>query len=80
VALASLDACRSDRDEDALKQRVVAAARDRDRCESAAGRFHFVETKNLNAFLMRIEHAPGRRLGDRCSELLHALDCLAKSR
>jgi len=80
VALASLDACVSDRDEDALKQRVVAAAQDGGRCESAAGRFHFVETKNVNAFLMRIEHAPGRRLGDRCAELLHALDCLARGR
>jgi hypothetical protein len=80
VPLASLAACRSDRQEDALKQRVVAAAEDRGRCESAAGRFHFVETKNVNAFLMRIERAPGRQLGDRCSELLHALDCLAKAR
>jgi hypothetical protein len=34
----------------------------------------------VNAFLMRIEHAPGRRLGDRCAELLHALDCLARGR
>jgi hypothetical protein len=80
VPLASLAACRSDRDEDALKQRVVAAAESRGRCESAAGRFHFVETKNVNAFLMWIERAPGRQLGDRCSELLHALDCLAKAR
>jgi hypothetical protein len=79
VPLASLDACRSDREEDALKQRVVAAAEDRGACESAAGRFHFVETKNVNAFLMWIERAPGRRVGDRCVELLHALDCLARS-
>lgn len=79
VALASLDACVSDRQEDALKQRVVAAVQGRGRCESAAGRFDFVETKNVNAFLMRIEHAPGRRLGDRCAELLHALDCLARA-
>ena len=80
VPLASLAACRSDRQEDALKQRVVAAAEDRGRCENSAGRFHFVETKNVNAFLMWIERAPGRQLGDRCSELLHALDCLSKAR
>jgi hypothetical protein len=80
VPLASLSACVSDREEDALKQRVVAAAEDRSRCESAAGRFHFVETKNVNAFLMWIEQAPGRRMGDRCAELLHALDCLGRAR
>jgi len=80
VALASLSACVSDRQEDALKQRVIAAAEDRKACESTAGRFQFVETKNVNAFLMRIEHAPGRQLGDRCAELMHALDCLARGR
>lgn len=80
VPLASLDACVSDRQEDALKQRVVAAAEERSRCESAAGRFHFVETKNVNAFLMWIERAPGRKMGDRCAELLHALDCLASAK
>jgi hypothetical protein len=80
VALASLSACVSDRQEDALKQRVIAAAEDRKACESTAGRFEFVETKNVNAFLMRIERAPGRQLGDRCAELMHALDCLARGR
>ena len=80
VALASLSACVSDRQEDALKQRVITAAEDRKACESTAGRFEFVETKNVNAFLMRIERAPGRQLGDRCAELMHALDCLARGR
>jgi hypothetical protein len=80
VALASLSACVSDRQEDALKQRVITAAEDRKACESTAGRFDFVETKNVNAFLMRIERAPGRQLGDRCAELMHALDCLARGR
>ena len=80
VALASLSACVSDRQEDALKQRVIAAAEDRKACESTAGRFDFVETKNVNAFLMRIQRASGRQLGDRCAELMHALDCLARGR
>jgi len=37
-----------------------------------------VQAKNVNAFLMRIERAPGRRAGDRCIELAHALECLSK--
>jgi hypothetical protein len=79
VALGSLDACVSDRMEDALKQRVVAQVRDRTQCESQAGRYHFVETKNVNAFLMRIERGKERRRGDRCAELTYALDCLKRS-
>jgi hypothetical protein len=67
----------SDAREQALKQQVVAAAQKRPLCESPAGRFHLLETKNLNAFLMRIERAPGRAIGDRCRELAHVLDCLA---
>jgi hypothetical protein len=77
VPLSALLPCVSDARETELKQRTVAAARNRALCESPAGRFHFVETKNVNAFLMRIEQAPGRRSGDRCEELKLALDCLA---
>jgi hypothetical protein len=76
VPLGSLAACRTDRLEDDLKQRVLAAVRNREECESAAGRYRFVETKNLNAFLMWIERAPGRAEGDRCAELSYALSCL----
>jgi hypothetical protein len=76
VPLGSLAACRSDRLEDDLKQKVLAAVRNREECESAAGRYRFVETKNLNAFLMWIERAPGRAEGDRCAELSYALSCL----
>jgi hypothetical protein len=78
VPLASLAACVSDRTEDALKQQVVAAVRDRAHCQSPHGRYHFVETKNVNAFLMRIERATRRQPGDRCEELTFALDCLAR--
>jgi hypothetical protein len=77
VPLSALLPCVSDARETELKQRAVAAARNRALCESPAGRFHFVETKNVNAFLMSIEQAPGRRSGDRCEELKLALDCLA---
>ena len=77
VALSELLPCMSDAREMALKQKTVAAARNASLCESPAGRFHFVETKNVNAFLMSIEMAPGRRSGDRCEELTLALDCLA---
>jgi hypothetical protein len=79
VALGSLNACVSDRLEDALKQKVVAQVRDRTQCESQNGRYHFVETKNVNAFLMRIERGKGRKRGDRCAELTYALDCLNRS-
>jgi hypothetical protein len=47
-------------------------------CISAAGRYRFVETKNLNAFLMWIERAPSRVEADRCVELGLALDCLRR--
>jgi hypothetical protein len=79
VPLGSLAACRTDRLEDDLKQKVLAAVRNRGECLSAAGRYSFVETKNLNAFLMWIERAPGRAQGDRCAELSYALSCLQKS-
>jgi hypothetical protein len=77
VPLGSLAACVSDRLEDSLKQKVVAAVRDRTHCESPTGRYHFVETKNVNAFLMGIERAKRRKPGDRCAELTHALACLS---
>jgi hypothetical protein len=78
VPLASLAACVSDAKEQTLKQRILAQVGSRSSCQSAVGRYHFVETKNLNAFLMRIERASGRRVGDRCAELTYALDCLSR--
>jgi hypothetical protein len=77
VPLGSLAACVSDREEDALKLEVMAAAGARSQCASRAGRYRFVETKNLNAFLMWIERDPARREADRCIELRLALECLA---
>jgi hypothetical protein len=78
VALGALAACRSDREEDALKRRVVAAVAKPEECMSEAGRWRFVETRNLNAFLMWVERSPSRRAGNRCEELGLALDCLVR--
>jgi hypothetical protein len=79
VALGSLAACISPRTEDVLKGRLVGLVGARVQCESPAGRYHFVQTRNLNAFLMRIERSPHRKPGDRCAELTFALDCLSRS-
>jgi len=70
----------SNREEDTLKQRVIAAAGSTAECTSAAGRYRFVETKNLNAFLMWVERAETRKEADRCAELALALSCLAERR
>ena len=78
VALGSLASCVSDRDEDALKQQLVALVGEPAECLSAAGRYRFVETRNLNAFLLWVERAPARPEADRCVELTHALDCVRK--
>jgi hypothetical protein len=57
---------------------VVAAVARPEQCTSDAGTWRFVETKNVNAFLLWIERSPLRRAGDRCEELTLALDCLAR--
>jgi hypothetical protein len=76
VPLGSLAACVSDRLEDSLKQKVIAAVTTQKECVSEAGTYRFVETRNLNSFLMTIERAGSRAEGDRCTELRHALECL----
>jgi hypothetical protein len=76
VPLGSLASCVSDREEDTLKQRVIAAVAAQKTCTSRAGRYQFVETKNLNSFLMWVEPAAGRRSTNRCDELRLALGCL----
>jgi len=78
VPLATLAACITDRAEDSLKRKLVAAVDIRSKCVSAAGTYHFVETKNLNAFSMLIERSPGREAGDRCDELELALTCVTR--
>ena len=76
MPLGDLAACVSDREEDRLKQAVVAAVTTQKECVSRAGTYRFVETKNLNSFLMRIDRISSRAVGDRCDELLYALECL----
>ena len=76
VPLSALAACVSDREEDRLKLEVLASVSQRTMCSSDMGRYRFVETKNLNAFLMWIERTSHRARSDRCVELRHALDCL----
>jgi hypothetical protein len=76
VALSSLAACRTDGEEEKLKVQVMAAIDSRDECSNRNGRYRFIETKNLNAFLMLIERAPSRRQADRCVELRLTLECL----
>jgi hypothetical protein len=76
VPLGDLQACVTDREEDRLKGAVVAAAKTQGECVSSKGTYRFVETKNVNAFLMWIDRAPSRRVEDRCAELRYALECL----
>ena len=78
VSLGSLAACRSDADEDLLKQRVVAAVTTQKECLSRAGHYRFLQTGNLNSFLMWVERSSGRTEADRCVELRHALECLKR--
>lgn len=61
-----------------MKQQVLAAVKKRTECESAAGRYVFVETRNLNAFLMYVQRNSDRAQVDRCAELSLALDCLTR--
>ena len=76
VPLGSLAACVSDREEDRLKQKLLATVTTQEECVSSAGRYRFVETRNLNAFLMWVERAPSRAEADRCQELRHAIACV----
>ena len=76
VPLSALAACMSDREEDSLKLEVLARVRQPVECSSAAGRYRFIETRNLNAFLMWIQRSPTRGMADRCDELRFAIDCL----
>jgi hypothetical protein len=80
VPLGSLASCLSDRTEDELKQRLLATVTTQEQCISRAGHYRFVETKNLNSFLMWVDRAPGRAEADRCDELRLALECLASKR
>ncbi len=57
VRLESLPVCRSRNREDALKLQLLAEAGSRESCANDTGQYNFLETKNLNAFLMRVSRA-----------------------
>lgn len=77
ASLGSLSACRTDAEEDLLKQRLLASVETQVSCKSDAGTYRFLETKNLNAFLMWVERSPERAEANRCHELRYAIACLA---
>jgi hypothetical protein len=77
VSLGSLASCVTDREEDALKRKLIAAVTAQKECVSRAGTYRFVETKNLNSFLLWVDRAPSRPEADRCGELRLALECVA---
>jgi hypothetical protein len=76
VPLGSLSACVSDAQELKLKQALLSAIGSRSECSSRAGSWRFLQTRNLNSFLVWVERAPQRAAGDRCSELSHAIACV----
>jgi len=80
VPLGRLAPCASRSEEDALKQKVIVSANARGTCASDAGSYRFVESRNLNAFLMLIRRNPHREVANRCEELRFALECLALQR
>ena len=79
VSLASMASCRSDAREDLLKEKLLTSVQMQVECNSSAGTYHFLETKNLNAFLMWVDRNPEREVRNRCGELQFALDCLAQA-
>jgi hypothetical protein len=79
IPLGSLAACLTDREENELKLEVLSVLSGRAECSSSAGRYRFVETRNLAAFLMWIERDPSRAQADRCVELTLALECLGSA-
>ena len=78
VPLGSLASCVSDREETALKQALLSSVKTQKECISTAGHYRFLQTRNLNAFLMWVDPAPTRAVADRCIELAYALDCVKK--
>jgi hypothetical protein len=76
VPLSSLPSCRSDAEEESLKRDVLETVEVQVECNSEAGIWSFLQTRNLNAFLMNVKRDPGRPHGNRCDELRLALACL----
>ncbi|MCH7869202.1 MAG: hypothetical protein IH881_16020 [Myxococcales bacterium] len=80
VPLESLAACRSREREDGLKQELMLVVTSGTRCTGLGGTYSFLETKNLNAFLLRVARDSERDLGNRCDELMRAQVCVEAQR
>lgn len=81
VPLEDLPDCHPAGRQDALKRRILLAAADRPTCTHAEGAYRFLETRNLNAFLMgaRTHDTPTRTTSgprNACEVLERALRCL----
>jgi len=81
VPLDDLPDCTPGGRQDALKQQILRAVSFQRECSHPEGRYRFVQTRNLNAFLMWSHpnpNAPTRRDRDRdaCDVLERALRCL----
>ncbi len=81
VPLEDLPDCQPAGRQDALKRRILLAAAGRPTCTHAEGAYRFLETRNLNAFLMgaRTHDTPTRTTSgprDACEVLERALRCL----
>lgn len=84
VPLDDLPDCTPSGRQDALKQQILRAVPFNRECSHPEGRYRFVQTRNLNAFLMWSRpnpDAPLRRDGDRdaCDVLERALRCLGNT-
>ncbi len=77
VPLETLAACRSRQREDSLKQGLILAVAKGAQCTGYGGTYSFLETRNLNAFLMHVARDTQRELGNRCDELMRAQMCVA---
>jgi hypothetical protein len=83
VPLDALPACSPPEREDALKQRILTQTTQRQRreCSHSSGRYRFLETRNLNAFLMwsrpnSASSSSQYTTRDVCDVLERALSCL----
>ena len=84
VPLDALPDCSPPGRQDALKRRILVAAESTPTCQNTAGSYRFLETRNLNAFLMWSRTNPdGQQTAgsprDVCEVLSRALDCLTHS-
>lgn len=80
VPLEALAACRTDAEQDSLKQQVMSAVEMHEICRSEKGTYRFLQTRNLNSFLLWVKQSPDREARNWCRELEFALSCLEQQR